>query len=80
MQAENLFLLDSTKILAVVCFEIEKRMPSLRPFSDELFPQEIYIESAKDLTKYQLGEVIEVDVVEMQTDDGGAYLYCNETD
>ena len=79
MPTENFILLESTKILAVVCFEIEKRKPILCPFSGELFSQEIYIESAKDLTKYKLGEVIEVDVVEMQTDDGG-YLYCNETD
>lgn len=78
MKTEDYILLDSIKILAVVYFEIEKRMVSLRPFFCEFFPQAMHIESGKDLTKFKMGQVIEVDVIEMCKDDGRVYLYCNE--
>lgn len=78
METEDFILLDSKKILAVVYFDIEKQMLSLRPFFCDFFPQAMYIESTKDLTKFQMGQVIEADVIEMCTDVGGVYLYCNE--
>lgn len=49
MQLENVISLDSKKILAQVCFEVENKRITLRPFSDKIFSDSLYIESFQDL-------------------------------
>ncbi len=76
MEVENTISLDSQKILAEVCLQIDSGL-GLRPFFVDFFPGTMRIECDKDLTVFMIGEIIEVDVIEMSKADGNAYLYCN---
>lgn len=75
MQLEKVISLDSKKILAQVCFEVENKRIALHPCSGEGFSDNLHIECFQDLTNFVLGDLIEIEVIEMLTANGNAYLY-----
>lgn len=74
MMTENIISLESLRIKAQVCFELDKRKTSLRPCDTDLYPQ-VNIECFKDLREYELGDTLEIDVVAMQSSNGHSYFY-----
>jgi hypothetical protein len=74
MMTENIISLESIRIKAQVCFELDKGKISLRPCDTDLYPA-VNIECFKDLRGYELGDTLEVDVVAMQSSNGRSYFY-----
>ncbi|TEW55955.1 hypothetical protein E2R68_02360 [Psychromonas sp. RZ22] len=75
MRTENIIAIQSKTILAQVCYEEEKRKLKLRPCFSAKLPINTKIECHKNLSQYNIGETIEVDLVEMVTSNGHSYLY-----
>jgi len=74
MLTENIISLDAKRLKAQIHFEVNNRQPILRPCDRDLYPQ-VKIECFQDLTNYQCGDTIEVDVVELQSSNGQSYFY-----
>ena len=74
MMSENIIAIDSLRLKAQIFFEANKRKTSLRPCDSELYP-EVSIECLKDLREYNQGDLIEVDVVQLQSSNGHFYFY-----
>lgn len=74
MMPENIISLASMRLEAEICVELDSRKPLLRPCDSELYPA-VKIECFKDLSGYEAGDTIEVEVVEMQSSNGQSYFY-----
>lgn len=75
MQSENIISIQPKKIFAQVCYEETKQKLKLRPCFSENLPKNTQIECQKNLSVYDMGQTIEVEVVEMMTSNGHSYLY-----
>lgn len=76
MKLESSTTQDSQKLLVEVCSKIDGQ-PSLRPFFFNFFSDSVYIKCNKDLSLFSVGEIMEVEVIEVFKADGNAYLYCS---
>lgn len=75
MQLENIISIQPKIILAQVCYEEEKRKLKLRPCFSEKLPKNTKIECHRNLSNYNMGESIEVEIIELVTSNGHSYLY-----
>lgn len=75
MQLENVISIQPKTIFAQVCYEEKKRQLKLRPCFSEKMPINTQIECHKNLSAYNLGETIEVELIEMITSNGHSYLF-----
>ncbi len=74
MMTENIISVESLRLKAQVFFERNKRQTTLRPCDSDLYP-EVSIECLKDLREYNQGDMIVVDVVQLQSSNGHSYFY-----
>lgn len=75
MQLENVIAIHPKKIFAQVCYEERKRKLKLRPCFSEKLPINTQIECHQNLSAFNIGDMIEVEIVEMITSNGETYRF-----
>lgn len=76
MIIDTFSLLADQKLLVEVCPKGDG-MCSLRPFFFNFFSEQVHIECSRDLSMFNIGDIVEVEVSKMVAVSGDAYLYCS---